>query len=280
MNAWLGDSLARFDATRPAIDAAKARSLTRLRDELRALEDDPARGLPWALTVAATLPVALLIGVPTAGVGIGLLLGLLIAARVTLDSRARVREAAESYAELVANAHADADRRVELVTRQYEWAVNDVANLRDALRRARASAPAQRAADTPQAVPLARRLADSDPSTTVRFAAQGIVPEQVRILNNGVVVAISARALESVDEGDAAFTIRMSEYVAAALAAGQPDFRVEALIDERWLPVEMRTGEAVESRTTQIRDKRGRAYRMPIEDRPFAVIALPVAKGS
>src|SRR2546428_675923 len=151
------------------IDAAKARSITRVRTELRSLEDDPSKGLPWTLTVAAT---------------------------------------------------------------------------------------------------------------TVRLAAQGIVPEQVRILNNGVVVAISARALESSGEGDDGFTIRMSEYIAVALAAAQPGFRVEALIDERWLPVELRTGDAVEIRTTEVRDKRGRAYRMPVEDRPFAVITLPLARTS
>ena len=261
------------------IDAAKARSITRVRTELRSLEDDPSKGLPWTLTIAASLPVALLVGVPTAGVGVGLLLGLFIAARVMLDSRARVRQAAESATQLVADAHADADRRVELVTRQYEWAVNDVANLRDALRRARAQAPAQTTPDA-QAVPLARRLADTDPATTVRLAAQGIVPEQVRILNNGVVVAISARALESSGEGDDGFTIRMSEYIAVALAAAQPGFRVEALIDERWLPVELRTADAVEIRTTEVRDKRGRAYRMPVEDRPFAVITLPLARTS
>jgi len=279
VNAWLGDPLTLFDATRPVIDAAKARSLDRLRTQLRSLGDDPVKGLPWALTVAASLPVALLVGVPAGGVGIGVILGLLLAAGVTLYWQARGRESAAALAQAIAYANADADRRVELVTRQYEWAVNDVANLRDALRRARAQVASRDAAVTPQAVSLARRLSDTDPATTVRLAAQGIAPEQVRILNNGVVVAISARALEAGD-GDASFTIRMSEYIAAALTAGEPSFRIEALMDERWVSVEMRDANALEIPTTEIRDKRGRAYRVPVEDRPFAIIALPVAASS
>jgi hypothetical protein len=276
VNAWLGDPRAFFDATRPAFAAAKARSFT----QLRSLEDDPAQGLPWALTLVASLPLALLVGVPTAGVGIGVLLGLMIAAGVTLYWRARARECATALAHAIAGAHVDADQRVALVTRQYEWAVNDIANLRDALRRARAQSAAQGGPGPTQTVPLARRLSDTDPTTTLRFAARGIVPEQVRILDNGTVVAISARALETAPDADAAFTIRVSEYVAAALTSGESRLVIEALIDERWLPVELRPADALEVRTTEIRDKRGRAYRVPIEDRPFAVIALPLAQTS
>ena len=279
MNAWLGDPLTLFDATRPVIDAARSRSLDRLRTELRSLEDDPVKGLPWALTVAASLPVALLVGVPAGGVGIGVILGLLIAAGVTLYWRGRTRESAATLVQAIAHAQADADRRVELVTRQYEWAVNDVANLRDALRRARMQAPEREASVALHSVSLSRRLSDTDPATTVRFAAEGIAPEQVRIMNEGVVVAISARALEAVDR-DASFTIRMSEYIAAALSTGQPGFRIEALIDERWVSVEMRDADAFEIPTTEIHDKRGRAYRVPVEDRPFAIIALPAATSS
>ena len=276
MNAWIGDPLGLIDATRPAFDAAKARSITRLRSQFRSFEDDPGMGLPWALTIAASLPVALLVGVPTAGVGIGLLLGLIIAARVTLDARARSREAAEALVEAIANAQADADRRVELVTRQYEWAVNDVANLRDALRRARAQAPAR--VEAQDGVTLARRISDTDPSTTLRLAAQGIAPEQVRILNNGIVVAISARALETTPGADTSFTIRMSEYIAVALKGANRGFRIEALIDERWLPVELRPADETDMRTTEVRDKRGRAYRVPAEDAPHAFLTLPVAQ--
>jgi hypothetical protein len=270
VNAWIADPRSIFDATLPRLDDVRARSL----EQLRSLEDDPAQGLPWALTVAASLPVALLIGVPTAGVGVGALLGMFIAAGATLYWRRRQREAAATLVTTIADIHADADRRVELVTRQYEWAVNDVANLRDALRRARAQVPARTEV---QDVSLTRRLSDTDPSTTLRFAAHGIAPEQVRILNNGVVVAISARALEAASDGEAAFTIRMGEYIATALKGGNPGYRLEALIDERWLPVEMRSADELEVRTTEIRDKRGRAYRVPAEDRPFAVLALPLA---
>jgi hypothetical protein len=269
VNAWIADPRGLFNSTLPRIDALKARSL----EQLRSLEDDPVQGLPWALTVAASLPVALLVGVPTAGVGIGALLGLFTAAATTLHWRRRRREAAAALVKTIAEIHADADRRVELVTRQYEWAVNDVANLRDALRRARAQIPAR---TDVQDVSLTRRLSDTDPSTIVRFAAQGIAPEQVRILNNGVVVAISARALESDPETAASFTIRMSEYIAAALKGGNAGYRIEALIDERWLPVELRPADDADLRTTEVRDKRGRVYRVPAEDTPHAILTLPV----
>src|SRR5881296_1087538 len=152
MNAWIADPRGLFNSTLPRIDAVKARSL----EQLRSLEDDPVQGLPWALTVAASLPVALLVGVPTGGIGIGVVLGLFIAGGATLYLRARQRVAAASLARAIADIHADADRRVELVTRQYEWAVNDIANLRDALRRARAQLTSRDAAVTPQAVSLAR----------------------------------------------------------------------------------------------------------------------------
>jgi hypothetical protein len=272
VNAWIVDPRSIFNSTLPRIDAVRARSL----EQLRSLEDDPVQGLPWALTVAASLPVALLVGVPTAGIGIGVVLGLFITGGAALYMRARQREAAASLARAIVDIHADADRRVEIVTRQYEWAVNDVANLRDALRRARAQIPAR---TDVQDVSLTRRLSDTDPSTTLRFAAQGIAPEQVRILNNGVVVAISARALEAASAGeDAVFTIRMSEYIAEALRGGNPAYRIEALINEHWRTVELRPAHDTDLRTTEVRDKRGRVYRVPVEDAPHVILTLPVAE--
>jgi hypothetical protein len=270
VNAWTLDPRSLFNTTRPRIEAARVRSLT----ELRALEDDPVKGLPLALTVAASLPVALLVGVPTAGVGIGVLLGLGIAGGATLYWRGRQREAAAALVRTVANIHADADRRVELVTRQYEWAVNDVANLRDALRRSREQLATRHEMDSTPSASLVRRLSDTDPFTTLRFATQGMAPEQVRVLNNGVVVAISARALEAAD--GAAFTMRMSEYVAEALRGGNAGYRIEALIDENWRTVELRPANDIDLHTTEIRDKRGRAYRIPAQDAPHAILTLPV----
>lgn len=271
MNAWTLDPRSLIDTTRPAFDAAKARSLMRLRE----YEDDPVKGLPAALTIAASLPLALLVGVPTAGVGIGVILGLLIAAGATLHWRRRQREAAAALVRTIAEIHADADRRVDLVTRQYEWAVNDVANLRDALRRSREQLASRQETDSAPSASLVRRLSDTDPFTTLRFAAQGIAPEQVRVLNNGVVVAISARALEAAE--GASFTIRMSEYVAGALRGGNAGYRVEALIDEHWRAVELRPADDIDLHTTEIRDKRGRAYRIPLEDAPHAILTLPIA---
>jgi hypothetical protein len=276
MNAWIADTRALFELSRPAFDAAKARSLANVRSQLRDLEDDPVKGLPWALTVAVSIPVALLVGVPTAGVGLGVLLGIFVSAGAAFYLRAREREAAAALAKAIADLHADADRRVELVTRQYEWAVNDVANLRDALRRARTQAAPR--AEPVEGVTLARRISDTDPATTLRFAAQGIAPEQIRVLNNSVVVAISARALEPPDDADASFTIRMSEYIAAALKGGNPGFRIEALVDERWLSVDLRPVDDADAHTTEVRDKRGRVYRVPVEDAPHAILTLSVAQ--
>jgi hypothetical protein len=134
MNAWFGDPRALAGAVRPVIDTAASRSLARL----IGLLDDPTAALPAVLVLALSLPVALLIGVPTGGVGIGFGLGLLVAAGVALNARVRARRDAAALALAIVDARADADQRVLLVTRQYEWAVNDVANLRDALQRDRA----------------------------------------------------------------------------------------------------------------------------------------------
>src|ERR1700716_2004862 len=133
MNAWFGDPRALAKAARPAIATLTSRSLARL----RALPDDPTAALSVVLVLALSLPIALLIGVPTGGIGIGFALGLIAAGGVALHGRARARHA---LAVAIAEAATDADQRVLLVTRQYEWAVNDVANLRDALQRARAHA--------------------------------------------------------------------------------------------------------------------------------------------
>src|SRR5882762_6373153 len=134
MNAWFGDPRALAQAARPVVATVTSRSLARL----RALGDDPTAVLPAVLVLALSLPIALLVGIPTGGVGIGFGLGLLVAAGIAFHARARARHDAAALALAIEEARADADHRVLLVTRQYEWAVNDVANLRDALQRARA----------------------------------------------------------------------------------------------------------------------------------------------
>src|SRR5438445_450678 len=95
--------------------------------------DDPTEIVPVVLVLALSIPVSLLVGVPTLGVGVGLVLGAIVGGAIAVET---YRVAAHETRRKLAEADAEADRRVVLVTRQYEWAVNDVANLRDALRRA------------------------------------------------------------------------------------------------------------------------------------------------
>src|SRR5207249_5554366 len=94
--------------------------------------DDPTEIVPVVLVLALSLPVSLLVGVPTLGVGVGLVLGAIVGGAIAVET---YRVAAHETRRQLAEADAEADRRVVLVTRQYEWAVNDVANLRDALRK-------------------------------------------------------------------------------------------------------------------------------------------------
>ena len=267
MNAWLVDPRALVLMKRLSLEDLRARVTA----EVRTLEDEPLRAMPAVFIAAASLPFALLVGIPTSGVGLGLVLGALFAGGVGLAWRRRTRADREALARAIERAHVDAEQRILLVTRQYEWAVNDIANLRDALRRARTQASEARPAFG-QPV-LSRRLSDTDPQTTLRFAAaDGIAPEQIRITRDGAVVAISARALETT--GTNTFAVRVSEELAAALTGELPGIGVEALIDERWRAVELRPAPVT---TAEIRDKRGRVYRVPADDAPHAVMALPIA---
>jgi len=271
VNAPFADARALARAVTRAIDALAARSLARLRE----LEEQPAAALPSALTLAASLPLALLVGVPTAGVGIGVALGVLIAMAVTLRTRALARRDAEVLAVAIADARADADHRVMIVTRQYEWAVNDVANLRDALQRARAQqsplSPLRAEPLAPRAEPparidprrdtvrLVRYVRESDPSATLRFGADGGVrPEQVRLVGGGHVVGISARSLADGTGADTTFAIQVSDELAEAIAKGRASIAVEALVDERWLLADVRSAVTQEA---EVRDKRGRVWR-------------------
>jgi hypothetical protein len=103
----------------------------------------------------------------------------------------------------------------------------------------------------------------SDPATTLRFGADGTVPEQVRIVAGGNVVAISARTLNAGTDIDTSFAIRVNEDVAEALTNGAPGVTVEALVDEQWSPVVLRTAPA----RVEVRDKRGRVFRVAAEER-------------
>ena len=232
-------------------------------EELRRLEHDPARLLSIGLNLALSLPIALLIGVPTAGVGAGVLLGALVAALAYLRLRARERAHERRLEQVVADVRVDADDRVALVTKQYEWAVNDIANLRDALRRTetRALAAEKRLQMTPTgagAAPLVTRGQSGDRPATLRFESDGPAPAQVRILEDADVVGISQRALESEPEESSAFVVSVSDRVAAGIASGDPRFMLEALVGEEWRRVPVRRTPSGQRDT--VSDKRGRVY--------------------
>ena len=270
MNAWIADPRAFVALRRISIADARARVTA----ELRVLEDEPLRAMPAVFIAAASVPFALLVGIPTSGVGLGLVLGALFASGVALAWRRRMRHDREALARAIEHARVDADQRILLVTRQYEWAVNDIANLRDALRRARAQiAEGQSTQERPV---LSRRLADTGPLTTLRFAAaDGVAPDQIRITRDGGVAAISARALETA--GTTTFAVRVSEELAAAVTSELPGITIEALINEQWRPVELRASPVA---TAEVRDKRGRVYRVPVDDAPHGVLTLPIADRS
>lgn len=253
----------------------------RATEELRRIEEDPARLLSPALNLALSLPIALLIGVPTAGVGAGLLLGALLACGVYLLMRGRARAAALRTERVIADAHVDADERVALVTKQYEWAVNDVANLRDALRRAEALAlAAPQPWPTPPpagaAVPLVTPARESTtPSTTLRFESAGVAPAQIRILEDTEVVGISARAIDSQPDRAAAFVVTVSERVASAINRGDARFTLEALVNEQWRRASI--AQMPSERRDLVSDKRGRIYASATGSGPR--LAFSIAEG-
>ena len=241
---------------------------SRVSEELRRLEQDPGRLLAAGLNLVMSLPIALLIGVPTGGVGAGVILGGLLAVVVYLLMRARARATASEAERAIAEVRVDADERVALVTKQYEWAVNDVANLRDALRRAEARAvateePPQMTPAVNDAVPLVTRAQEGDPATTLRFESAGVAPAQIRILENWDVVGISSRTLESQPGQSAAFVVTVSERVASAVTAGDTRFTIEALVDERWRAV--RCQQLPIARADNVSDKRGRVYSAAVD---------------
>jgi len=270
MNAWLSEARALL------VDPSRL-----LDTSVKYLDNaiEPRVALPWILTAASAVPVALLVGVPSGGVGIGLLIGTLVAGAVAWHSRRQALKQAEDLARVIADIHADADRRVELVTRQYEWAVNDIANLRDALRRSQTRGAGERWAQELKresrpvrrvAVPLTSSIYAEGSLTSVRFEARETVPTQIRIVDErGTVVAISGRIVEP---GSSSFVLRISERTADSLL--HPDdssLRIEALVDDHWHAADLRgPGESSPSREIEAQvqpalsaDKRGRVWSSP-----------------
>src|SRR5437899_10113898 len=219
--------------------------------------DDPTEIVPVVLVLALSLPVSLLVGVPTLGVGVGLVLGAIVGGAIAVET---YRVAAHETRGTLAGADAEADRRVVLVTRQYEWAVNDVANLRDALRRSQTALAAteareharrdridelerviagkpERSAANGSVVYMRSRVYEERGLTWLR-AETAASASQIRVRGGDRgILTISKRVLEPSSDGTKAFVVRIPEDVAAAIYGGEDGaYKAEALIGDVWVP--------------------------------------------
>jgi hypothetical protein len=104
------------------------------------------RYLPWIAPLALCVVLFPFVDGVARGLFAGIVVGLAAGAGLSwLATRLNRHIAATTLASTTDELKAEADQRVAMVIRQFEWAVNDVANLRDALKRAqdaRASAEA------------------------------------------------------------------------------------------------------------------------------------------
>ena len=274
------------------------------------------RYLPWIAPLALSLALTPFVDGVARGLFLGLVVGLTAGAVLTwLTTEVNRHIAARTLASVTDELKAEADQRAAMVIRQFEWAVNDVANLRDALKRAqdaRAASEASehrvrrrlhqlerqlyeartkigeysRALGTENAVPvieapvlatadalvvpLTWHVFDEDMLTWLRFESAGIVPSQIRILNeHDSVIAISARSLDTVEEGaQVSLVVRAPDHVIATLEGRhQGRFTFEALVDDTWCKVELTKAKK------SLKDKRSRVWRPDDDRRPQSLIA-------
>jgi hypothetical protein len=107
--------------------------------------------------------------------------------------------------------------------------------------------------------------------TWLRFESAGIVPSQIRIMNeHDSVIAISAHSLDTLKEGaQVSLMLRAPDNVVATLEGRhQGRFTFEALVDDAWCKVELKPGDRPASK-----DKRSRVWRPEHDRRPQALIA-------
>ncbi len=275
------------------------------------------RYLPWIAPLALSVVLIPFVDGAARGLFAGIVVGLAAGAGLAwVTTRLNRHIAAATLASETEELKAEADQRVAMVIRQFEWAVNDVANLRDALQRAqdaRAAAEAnehsakrrvrllerqlyearmkmgehsralgsanETTEDEPATlptsedlvVPLMWRVVEENMLTWLRFESAGIVPSQIRIMNeHESVIAISAHAIDTLKEGaQIALVLRAPDHVVATLEGRhQGRFTFEALVDDTWCKVELKPGGRPASK-----DKRSRVWRAKDDRRPQALIA-------
>jgi hypothetical protein len=274
------------------------------------------RYLPWIAPLALCVVLIPFVDGAARGLFAGIVVGLAAGAGLAwLATRLNRHIAAATLASTTDELKAEADQRVAMVIRQFEWAVNDVANLRDALSRAqdaRATAEANEhrarrrqrhlerqvydarmkigeysralgtengtTDDEPKVlptsedlvVPLTWRVTEENLLTWLRFESAGIVPSQIRILNeHDSVIAISAHSLDTLKEGaQVSLVVRAPESVVATLEGRhQGRYTFEALVDDTWCKVELKAGAPTAGK------KHLRLRRPDRDSRPQALIA-------
>jgi len=272
--------------------------------------------LPWIVLFALSLALVPFSAGAERWVALGLVFGIGAGAAVSWFSHQTNRHiAATTLASVTDELKNEADQRVTMVIRQFEWAVNDVANLRDALKRAQDARAVSEASETrirrrlhrlerqlyearvrigefsaglgtdspgvdeepavlptsdELVVPLTWRVFEENMLTWLRFESAGIVPSQVRIMNeHGTVITISARALDTLEDGaQVTLVLRAPDDVVAMLESRQSGrFTFEALVDDTWCKVQLK---AARSGT---KDKRGRVWKPEDDRRPQSLIA-------
>ncbi|TMC73185.1 MAG: hypothetical protein E6J13_04055 [Chloroflexi bacterium] len=277
------------------------------------------RYLPWIAPLALSVVLVPLVDGLARGLFVGIVVGLAAGAGLGwITTRVNRHIAAKTLASETDELKAEADQRVAMVIRQFEWAVNDVANLREALKRAQDSRAATEAnehrvrrrqhllerqlyearmkigeysralgseTETPEdeptvlptsddlVVPLVWHVFEENMLTWLRFESAGIVPSQIRIMNeHESVIAISAHSLDTLKEGaQVALVLRAPDNVVATLEGRhQGRFTFEALVDDTWCKVELKA--AVPNRPASS-DKRSRVWRPADDRRPQSLIA-------
>ena len=278
------------------------------------------RYLPWIAPVAVIVVFVPFVGAYERWLIVGIALGLALGAGLGWLTHLGNRHlAATTLAAAIEELKTEADQRVAMVIRQFEWAVNDVANLRDALKRAQDGRHAAEASDhrarkrlhllerqlyearlkigefsgalgggTPAAsdepailptgdellVPLTWHVFEDNMLVWLRFESAGIVPSQIRIMNeHQSVIAISARALDTLEEGaQVSLVLRAPDHVIATLEGRhQAQFRFEALVDEIWCKVELKPG--ARSAPKEMPKEKRPVLWGPGDDRPQSLIA-------
>ena len=246
------------------------------------------RAVPWIALVILTFAVPPFLGESDRLVAFALCAAVAACAGLAwLTHRMGLRTSALAIAETTEELTGEADQRVAMVIRQFEWAVSDVTKLRDALKRtqdAQTAAEANErrlqhrlrllegqlrsanpktdehpktngapvvAADEPSTaplteqliVPLTWRVFEENKLAWLRLESAGIVPSQVRILNEGgrVLTTGAPGALANINGAQVALALRAPDNLVATLEGRSADrFKFEALVGEVWCAVELR----------------------------------------